>query len=288
MAQMNEKPTLLRAAVLGHPIAHSKSPVLHGFWLRQLGIKGAYEAIDTPPQQLAERLQALATQGYAGVNLTVPLKEAVLPLLQQTEPLAHTIGAVNAVLFTAKGMQGYNSDAYGFTANLQHAPVLAESGLEPHLQQVRVLGAGGAARAVVAGVLQAGAKALVICNRSRDKAEQLAADFAAAFPVPVTVADWQDRHRTLQDATLLVNTTALGMQGKPPLELSLKSLPQTALVTDIVYQPLMTDLLLAAQARGNPVIDGLGMLLYQAQPAFEYFFGVRPKVDADLRKAVLQ
>ena len=268
----------LRAAVLGHPIAHSLSPRLHGYWLQQLGINGQYEAIDTPPQDLADRLTQLQQAGYRGVNLTVPLKEAVLPLLSHLSPQAQRMGAVNTITFHANGLRGENTDAYGFIANVQHE---VES-LKPYLSHAVVLGAGGAARAVLCGLLDAGVQRITLSNRTRHKAEALQALDAAS----IQIIDWEQREAALCDASLLVNTTALGMQGKAALELSLDALPVSALVTDIVYAPLHTPLLQQAQARGNRIVTGLGMLVHQAVPAFEAFFGQRPVVDAFVYEAL--
>jgi shikimate dehydrogenase len=287
----------IKAAVLGHPISHSLSPRLHGYWLQEKEINGRYEAIDTPPERLAATLQQLAAQGYAGVNLTVPLKEAVLPLLDEVDETARAIGAANLVIFTHGRMRGYNTDAYGFVENLRQALALQSKKLEDYTRHAVLLGAGGAARAVMAGLIEAGVKRVTLSNRSRSKAERLAEDFQkfASSHAPaqgdsslnIQVMDWQKREQALEDASLLVNSTALGMQGKPPLQIELAGLPGDALVTDIVYQPLQTQLLQQASARGNLTVDGLGMLLYQAQPAFEKFFGPLPQVTQALRDAIL-
>lgn len=269
---------MMRAAVLGHPISHSLSPLLHGHWLQHYGISGKYEAIDTPPELLAERLSQLNEKGYQGVNLTVPLKQQVLPLLDTISPLAERIGAVNTLTFKDGQLHGENTDAFGFVENLHQAV----ENLAPFLHQAVVLGAGGASRAVVAGLLQAGAESILLLNRSRDKADAL-----AQMDERIHTAEWANRNEALQGATLLVNTTSLGMQGQPALEIDLSALPQSALVTDIVYQPLITPLLQAAKQRGNPIVDGLGMLIYQAVPAFEQFFGTRPEVTSALRETLL-
>lgn len=280
------KNNLLKAAVLGHPISHSKSPMLHEFWLERYGIEGRYEALDTPVEQLEDTLKELAEQGYSGVNLTKPLKEVALPLLQEIDPWAQAIGAVNTVSFSAEGMKGYNTDCYGFIENVRRS-VGGEAGFKHYLPHAVVLGAGGASRAVVAGLLQAGVKKITLCNRSRDKAEALLQELAALGDAVCEVGSWKDRDILLKDATLLVNTTPLGMQGQPELELSLDLLPVHCVVTDVVYQPLQTALLRNALRRGNKVVDGLGMLLYQAQVAFEIFFDFNPEVDVLLREKLL-
>jgi shikimate dehydrogenase len=268
------------AGVIGWPIGHSRSPRLHGHWLRRHGIAGHYVPIALPPERLADGLAALALLGFRGVNVTIPHKEAALRLAHTCSERATRIGAANTLTFTADGwIEADNTDGYGFLANLrQHAPDWrAEAG--PAL----VLGAGGAARAIVVALLDAGVPELRLANRSRDRAEAL----ATAFGPRVVVRDWDRAERAVSGARTIVNTTALGMAGQPPLALSLDAAPEEALVTDIVYQPLETPLLAAARARGLVTVDGLGMLLHQAVPGFERWFGQRPEVDADLRAAVL-
>ncbi len=260
-----------RAAVLGHPISHSLSPRLHHYWLKQYHLEGSYEAIETQPSKLAHTLNALEREGYAGVNLTVPLKETVLSLLDKVDPAARRIGAVNTVIFTEGRRVGYNTDAYGFRENLRH----------PGPGKAVILGAGGAARSIITALLEDGYDQIVLCNRTFEKAQMLAREFACG------AVAWEHRAEVLAGCSLLVNSTSLGMQGQPPLEISLEKLPSTAVVTDIVYSPLETDLLKAARAKGNRVVDGLGMLLYQGQKAFELFFGLLPEVSAELRKEIL-
>lgn len=276
-----------KAAVLGSPIAHSLSPKLHGYWLEHYGVEGTYEAIETAPEQLAERLKELQNEGYSGCNLTVPLKEQVLPLLDWIDPAAQAIGAVNTVVFTPDGAKGYNTDAFGFMRNIEAD---SPGSISRWLKKVVVIGAGGAARAVVAGLLESGAEHMTIVNRSTERAGALV---SALKPLTkgaakLQVAGWDQAETMLRDATMLVNTTSLGMLHQPPLELSLENLPTDALVTDIVYNPLETGLLASARARGNSVVDGLGMLLYQAQPAFEYFYGVTPDVTDELRAQLVE
>jgi shikimate dehydrogenase len=266
---------LRRAAVLGYPISHSLSPVLHGYWLQHYHLAGSYEAIETKPEDLAIRLKTLQDAGYAGVNLTVPLKETVLPLLDEITPLAAQMGAVNTVVFKDGKTIGYNTDAEGFARNI--APMNFSA-----LQKAIVLGAGGAARAVIAALVAEGAQHIIILNRSMEKAEAL----SALHPQICQVQPWEARDAALAEADLLVNTTSLGMKNQPELVINLAALPRTALVTDIVYNPLHTALLQAAAQRGNPTVDGLGMLLYQAVPAFEHFFGIRPEVTEELRRYI--
>ena len=268
------------AGVIGWPVSHSRSPRLHGYWLESLGIDGAYLPLPVAPQDLETVLRALPRMGFRGCNLTVPHKEAALALVDAVEPLARRIGAVNTIVVGEDGsLTGRNTDAFGFLENLrQGCPIWT-----PAAAAAVVIGAGGAARAVVAALSDAGVPEIRLANRSRDRAEQLAADLGG----PITVVDWTERSAALAGAGLLVNTTTLGMTGQSSLELDLTELPVTALVNDIVYAPLETDLLAAARARGNTVVDGLGMLLYQAVPGFEAWFGTRPEVTPELRDFVL-
>jgi shikimate dehydrogenase len=268
------------AGILGWPVGHSRSPRLHGYWLEQLGIDGAYVPLAVRPENLAAAVAALPKLGFRGANVTVPHKETVIPLLDRVDPLAARIGAVNTLVIGADGsIEGRNTDAFGFMANLHGGP----AGWNPTAGPAVVLGAGGAARAVVAALAEAGVPEIRLLNRSLGRAEQLAAEIGG----PIRPALWEHRTAALEGAALLVNTTTLGMNGQPPLDLSLSALPVTALVNDIVYAPLMTGLLNAAVARGNPVVDGLGMLLWQAVPGFEAWFGIRPVVTAALRAHVL-
>ena len=272
--------TKIRAGVMGWPVGHSLSPRLHGFWLKQYGINGSYEAIAVAPDNFAQHLQKLAADGYAGVNITVPHKEAALEQVDQADDIARRIGAVNTIVVRADGkLQGTNTDAFGFLENLKDG--------NPHFDfsdgPAIILGAGGAARAVVVALIDAGVPEIRLANRTLERAEILATQLGG----PIRVVPWQDRGEALADAGLLVNTTTLGMQNQPTLEIDLQSLPREALVTDIVYAPLETELLKAAQQRGNITTDGLGMLLHQARPGFEAWFGVKPEVSPALREAVL-
>lgn len=266
-----------KAGVMGWPVEHSLSPRLHGYWLAQHKIAGSYERLPVPPQDIRSAIKGLAEQGFVGANLTVPHKELAVPLMDRVEPLAQRIGAVNTVLVHPDGtLEGRNTDAYGFMQNLLTA------GFKPQGIAV-ILGAGGAARAAVAALQDQGVSAIRIVNRTAARAEELARHFGGN----VSVHGW-DEPRALRDAALLVNATSLGLKGQPPLEIDLDPLPPNATVTDMVYAPLMTDLLMRAQQRGNPVVDGLGMLLHQARPAFAAFFGVDPCVTPELRDYVLQ
>ncbi|CCG41646.1 shikimate dehydrogenase [Magnetospirillum molischianum] len=268
------------AGVAGWPVGHSRSPRLHGFWLEKLGIDGAYLPLAIAPEDLTQAIVTLPKLGFRGINLTIPHKEAVLPLLDTIEPLAARIGAVNTLIFKENGtVEGRNTDAFGFLENLRRgAPHW-----HPHDGPAVVIGAGGAARAVIAALTDAGLNEIRLVNRSRDRAERLARDLGG----PVIVGDWEKRASLLEGAALLVNTTSLGMAGQPPLDLDLAALPLSAIVTDIVYVPLETPLLAAARKRGNLAIDGLGMLLWQAVPGFSAWFGTEPEVTDELRAFVL-
>jgi shikimate dehydrogenase len=268
------------AGVMGWPVSHSRSPRLHGYWLQSLGIDGAYVPLAVSPDNLADAIKALPKLGFRGVNLTVPHKEAVIELLDAVEPQAKRIGAVNTVVVREDGsLYGKNTDAFGFYENLRQGAPHWQPGQGPAL----VLGAGGAARAVVAALIEAGVPDIRLANRNLDRARQLAADLGG----PITPIAWDQRSDALAGAALLVNTTTLGMEGQPPLEIDLGALPTDAVVNDIVYVPLETDLLARARARGNAVVDGLGMLLWQAVPGFEAWFGATPQVTPALRDFVL-
>lgn len=269
------------AGVMGWPIGHSRSPQLHGHWLERYGIDGAYVPLAVPPDGLEAALRALPLLGFQGCNVTIPHKIAAAALVDTLEPTAGRIGAINTITVSSDGrLTGTNTDGYGFLENLKQGAAgwRAESG--PAL----VIGAGGAARAVLTVLLDAGVPEIRLANRTAEKAQELAAslDKARIAPVP-----WNNRAAAVAGVSLVVNSTSLGMTGQPPLDLPLGELPSEAVVTDLVYAPLTTPLLEAAAARGNPIVDGLGMLLHQARPGFTAWFGVDPEVDAALRQAVL-
>jgi len=268
----------MKAGVMGWPVGHSLSPRLHGWWLKHYGIEGSYAALPVKPEELGPALQALPAKGFCGVNLTMPHKEAALPYLDEIEPAARRVGAVNTVVVMPDGkLQGRNTDIYGFAQSLLSA------GYKTRRRPIVILGAGGAARAVVAALFDVGVGEIRIVNRTPERAEVL----RKAFDSVPQIFGWHDLIRALVDAELLVNATSLGMTGAKPLEVNLDTLPQDALVTDIVNVPLETDLLKTARRRGNKTLDGLGMLLHQARPAFKAFFGVDPEVTDELRRAVL-
>ncbi|MDT8991212.1 shikimate dehydrogenase [Curvibacter sp. APW13] len=263
------------AGVMGWPVAHSRSPLIHNHWIGELGLNGAYVLLPVQPQQLETALRGLPALGFAGCNLTIPHKVDCMRWLDQVEPLAQRIGAVNTVVVSPEGaLLGRNTDAFGFIESLhqEHPQWKAASG------PVCVIGAGGAARAVLCALLDDGVPLVRLCNRSIGKAQELAEEFGSR----VQALPWEERNDALTGITLLVNTTNQGMHGQPALELSLQQLPNDAVVADIIYVPLVTPLLQAAQARGNPTMHGLGMLLHQARPAFEAWFGIRPEVTPAL------
>ena len=268
------------AGVMGWPIGHSLSPRLHGYWLRQYAVDGAYVPLAVRREDFAGAVRMLPRLGFAGANVTVPHKEAALAAVDEAAGEARRIGAVNTIVVRADGsLMGWNSDGFGFMENLKAGVAEWNPGLGPAV----VLGAGGAARAVCAALVDGGVPELRLVNRTASRAEALAADIGG----PIEVVSWAERESALDGARLLTNTTTLGMAGNPPLDLALERLPPEAAVTDIVYAPLRTPLLVAAAARGNPTVDGLGMLLHQARPGFAAWFGVEPEVTDEMRAFVL-
>jgi len=268
------------AGIIGWPVAHSRSPVLHGHWLKEYGVDGAYVPMAVKPENLRRAVQALPLLGFAGCNLTIPHKEEALRAVDEYDGAAKRAGGVNTIVIRPNGaILGTSTDGFGFLAALR-----AEiPGFTAASGPAVVLGAGGAARAIVAALLDDGAREIRLVNRTPDRAIKL----AKALGGEVRGVPWEERAAALAGASLLVNATSLGMEGQPALELSLDQLPRGAAVNDIVYVPLETPLLAAARARGNRCVDGLGMLLHQAQPGFEAWFGIRPEVTPGLRAAIL-
>lgn len=276
---MSKQHKYFLAGVMGWPVMHSRSPRLHNYWLDLHGIEGHYAPLAIKREGLEKALRALHPLGYSGVNLTIPLKEEALNIVDHIHPVARQIGAINCVVVNGDGsLEGFNYDAYGFIASLREAQPDWRAGEGP----VVVLGAGGAARAVLAGLLQDGAKEIRLLNRTKERAGALALEFGPE----ITVYDWRDRADLLAGAHMLVNTTSMGMAGQPPLDIALDRLERHTLVADIVYVPLETDLLARARRMGNRTVDGLGMLLHQARPAFKHFFGVDPQVTPDVRRLI--
>ncbi|HYL32695.1 MAG TPA: shikimate dehydrogenase [Stellaceae bacterium] len=270
---------MMKACVMGWPIAHSLSPALHGYWLKAHGIDGEYARQAVRPEELAAALARLKTGDWRGCNLTIPHKETAMAHLDRVDVAARRVGAVNTVVVENGRLSGFNTDGFGFMENLRAAVPNFDAKTGPAV----VLGAGGAARAIVDALKEAGAPAIRVINRSADRARALVRDLGGA----VELVPWDCRTAALDGAALLVNATSLGMTANPPLDLDLDRLPKTALVNDIVYAPLETPLLRAAKTRGNRVVDGLGMLLHQGRPGFKLWFGVLPEVTPALRQAVL-
>ncbi len=270
----------VKTAVIGHPIAHSKSPLIHNFWIEQHGLSGLYKAIDIAPDDLKSGVERLIDEGYAGFNVSVPHKVAIMPLCDVVDENARAIGAVNTVVIKDGKLHGSNTDAYGFSENLKHNTP-EEWGVSG--KRALVLGAGGAAKAIVHALLQSGIAHISITNRTQSKTEQ----FLQFDPERIHVVDWGDRHTTCANVDLIVNTTSLGMAGKPALDINLTNARAGMVVHDIVYAPLMTDLLSQAQNLSLPYVTGIGMLLHQARPGFELWNGVMPEVTPELERLVL-
>ena len=264
---------------MGWPIAHSRSPKIHNYWLKLHGLEGFYAPLAIEPGKLGAALRALGPLGFSGCNLTIPHKEAAMKLVDGLDPAAARIGAINCVVVEADGsLTGRNYDGFGFTASLRAAAPRWRADAAPAV----VLGAGGGARAIVAGLIDAGASEIRLFNRTLGRAEALAGDFGP----PVAAYPWEERRDALSGAGLLVNATSQGMIGQPPLDIALDALPSNALVADIVYAPLETPLLSAARRAGLTPVDGLGMLLHQARPAFRDWFGIMPEATPTLRALI--
>ena len=267
------------AGLLGWPVAHSRSPVIHNHWLAEHGIAGRYVLFPVPPDRLEAAVRGLAALSLRGCNVTTPHKQAVFPLLDRVDDLARRIGAVNTVVVESDGtLSGFNNDGNGFIQSLRDA----KPGWRPDSGPILVLGAGGAGRAVVASLAAQGAKEIRLANRSIDKAEEIA---EVVGPV-VKVVAWDERAEAADGVALLANATSLGSAGKAPLDMPLDRLPRDAVVGDLIYVPPETPLLAAAKARGNVTVNGLGLLLNQARPAFNAWFGVLPSITPALIRAV--
>ena len=275
------------AGIMGWPVAHSRSPSIHNHWIKQHGLNGAYVLLPTDPANLKDALKGLSALGFAGCNLTIPHKVMALPLVDRINDTARRMGAINTIVVEADGsLSGYNNDGFGYIQSLLDAKPDWQANAGP----VLVMGAGGAARAVIVSLAEKGAKDIRVCNRTDSHAQDLVSEFQADFVqnlgTKIIATPWAERHNAVADVALLVNTTSQGMGSNPPLDVNLTKLPVTALVSDVVYIPRLTPLLAAAQARGNPIAGGLGMLLHQARPAFNAWFGVMPEVTPALLEAV--
>jgi len=267
------------AGVMGWPVAHSRSPKIHNYWLQKHGLNGSYVLLPVAPGNLNVALPGLAALGFRGCNVTIPHKVDTLGLVQELDPVARRMGALNTIVVQPDGsLKGFNNDGFGYIQSLLDAKPDWRADAGP----ITVLGAGGAARAVVLSLAERGAKEIRLLNRSFEKAQALADEFGG----PIKALPWSERHAALADLALLVNTTNQGMHGTPDLDLRLDALPVSALVSDVIYVPLETPLLAAARKRGNATVNGLGMLLNQARPAFHAWFGVMPEVTPELRHMV--
>ncbi|WP_102106622.1 shikimate dehydrogenase [Oceaniglobus roseus] len=277
---MNEAPKIPLAGVIGSPISHSRSPALHRHWLRTLGLPGYYIPMDVAQKDLSQVIRALPKMGFVGCNITIPHKENVIELADLVTDRAALIGAANTLIFRADGkIHADNTDGYGFIQSLRHAaPDWA-----PQDGPAAVFGAGGAARAVITSLIDAGVPEIRLTNRTRARSEALRAEFGAK----IVVYDWVKAGNTLDDARTVVNASSLGMVGKPDFRVPLDGLTPGAVVTDLVYTPLETTFLKRAREFGCVTVDGLGMLIHQAAPAFERWFGMRPEIDERTRAVVL-
>ena len=269
------------AGVMGWPVAHSRSPRLHNHWIAQYGLQGSYVLLPVAPDNLQAALLGLPALGFAGCNVTQPHKVKAMALVHEVDANARSIGAINTIVVAPDGaLKGMNNDGFGYIQSLLdlYPDWRADAG------PIAVLGAGGAARAVLVALAQRGAKEIRLVNRSADKSAALASEFGA----PVQAYPWESRHEVLADVAMLVNTTNQGMHGNPPLDIDLRLLPLHALVSDVIYVPLETPLLAQARARGHRTVNGLGMLINQARPAFQAWFGVLPEITPELRRLMEQ
>ncbi|MBU3711292.1 MAG: shikimate dehydrogenase [Limnohabitans sp.] len=277
---MSESQQFKLAGVMGMPVFQSRSPILHNYWIRKYGLRGAYGHFPVQVENIEAAIRGLSALGIAGCNITQPHKLMAMKLMDKLSPMAERIGAINCIVVQPDGaLHGFNNDGFGYIQSLKD--------IQPHWRAdagpITVLGCGGGARAVVISLLDEGAQEIRLINRTRAKAEEL----SAANPAVVKVFDWSERHAALDGAAMLVNTTNQGMYGQPALDIQLDALPTSALVSDLIYIPLETPLLAAARTRGNVTTNGLGMLLNQAIPAFEAWFGVKPEITDELRQAIL-
>lgn len=278
---MSESQQFKLAGVMGMPVFQSRSPILHNYWIRKYGLRGAYGHFPVQVENIEAAIRGLSALGIAGCNITQPHKLMAMKLMDKLSPMAERIGAINCIVVQPDGaLHGFNNDGFGYIQSLKD--------IQPHWRAdagpITVLGCGGGARAVVISLLDEGAQEIRLINRTRAKAEEL----SAANPAVVKVFDWSERHAALDGAAMLVNTTNQGMYGQPALDIQLDALPTSALVSDLIYIPLETPLLAAARTRGNVTTNGLGMLLNQAIPAFEAWFGVKPEITDELRQAILE
>lgn len=273
--------TFTMAGVMGWPAAHSRSPAIHNHWIRQYNLNGAYGLFPVNPNDLEAAIRGIQALRLAGSNITIPHKVEAMKFMDWVDPLAQRMGAINTIVVQADGaLHGFNNDGFGFLESLREAQPSWHAAAGPTV----ILGAGGAARAIVVSLIDAGATEIRLLNRTRSKADELAEEFGA----PVAAFNWSERREALAGAALLINTTNQGMHGQPALDIELTQLPTSALVSDAIYIPLETSLLAAARLRGNTTVNGLGMLLHQARPAFRAWFGVMPEVTPELHQAIIE
>jgi shikimate dehydrogenase len=276
---MKRTDRFLLAGLMGFPVMHSRSPKLHNYWLTQHGLAGTYLPLAIEADGLRVALRALPALGFSGCNLTIPHKEAALGIVDRVDPLARRIGAMNCVVVAPDGsLEGQNHDAFGYIESIREA----QPGWRADRGPIVVIGAGGGARAVLVSLIDQGAREIRLINRTPARAKALERELGG----PIQALAWENREAALDSVAMLINTTSQGMMGEPPLELSLDALPATALVSDIIYIPRETPLLAAARKRGNPSVNGLGMLLHQARPAFRAWFGIMPDVTPELRALI--
>jgi shikimate dehydrogenase len=275
-------PRFLLAGVMGWPVMHSRSPMLHNYWIDQYALAGRYLPLAIAPDGLAAALRALHPLGFAGCNLTLPHKQKAMAVVDEVDAVAKRIGAISCVTVRPDGsLAGTKNDCFGFIHNLKQE----QPGWRADAGPVVVLGAGGGARAVCYALMQEGAKEIRLVNRSFARAQSLADEFGVPG-ISLMALPWEQRHDALEGAATVVNTTSQGMAGQGALDIRLDALPKTALAADIIYVPLETPFLAAARQRGNPTVNGLGMLLHQARPAWKLWFGLEPAVTVELRETI--
>jgi shikimate dehydrogenase len=279
MRQMSHPDRFLLAGVMGWPVMHSRSPMMHNYWFKQHGLAGTYVPLAIPPERLAGALRGLHPLGFSGCNVTIPHKQEAMKIVDEVDALARAIGAISCVVVRPDGsLMGTNNDCYGFIQSVK----AEQPGWRADAGPVVVIGAGGGSRAICYGLVQEGAREIRLVNRSLERAKAV----AQAFGVPISALPWEERHDAMEGAAMVVNTTSCGMVGQPALDIRLDKLPKNALAADIVYIPLETPFLAAVRKLGNRTMNGLGMLLNQGRPAWKAWFGIEPEVTAELRAMV--
>lgn len=278
---MTKSDRFLLAGVMGWPVMHSRSPLMYNYWMAQQGLTGTYVPLAIEPGALAPALRALHPLGFSGCNLTIPHKQEAMTIVDEVDDVARKIGAISCVVVRGDGsLFGTNNDWLGFIGSLKEGQPDWRADAGP----AAVFGAGGGGRAVCHALLHEGVREIRLVNRTSDKATAIAGEFGG----PIRVVPWAQRHDALDGVAMAVNTTSQGMGGRPPLDVRLDALPRQALAADIVYTPLETPLLAAARRRGNPTLNGLGMLLHQGPPAWKLWFGIEPAVTAELRQIMVR